>query len=139
MTRLNSSGNRLRVLLLVVLVVGVGLLVLFRFDPARNGFYPFCLLYRTTGLLCPGCGGLRALHQLLHGNFGEAFRLNPLAFVVLPLLVVFAVRMWLIAGGKTLRPLPLKPTWVWIGLAALILFGIARNLPFLHLGGLGPG
>ena len=40
--------------------------VLFFFNPAQSGFYPFCVFHRTTGLLCPGCGSLRALHQLLH-------------------------------------------------------------------------
>ncbi len=44
----------------------------------------------TTGLFmdcnCPGCGMTRALWQILHGNFNEAFSLNhlsPLVFVLI--------------------------------------------------------
>ena len=29
-------------------------------------------------MLCPGCGSQRGIHQLLHGNFIEVFRLNAL-------------------------------------------------------------
>jgi len=63
-------------------VVGAGML--FFFDPAQHGFYPRCLFHSATGLHCPGCGVLRGLHRLLHGHPLEAFRMNPLAFTLLP-------------------------------------------------------
>src|SRR5207302_5482362 len=56
----------------------VGGVILYVFDPVRFGFYPACTLYRTTGLFCPGCGSLRAMHQLLHGHLIEALRFNAL-------------------------------------------------------------
>ena len=59
---------------LVALAAGV----LFCFDPNRYPFYPLCFFHRATGLLCPGCGSLRALHQLLHGNLATAFHFNAL-------------------------------------------------------------
>src|SRR5512135_2794851 len=66
--------------------------VLFCFDPAQFAFYPFCWFHRTTGLLCPGCGALRGLHQLLHGHIAAAFRLNPLLVLGLPIAALFAGR-----------------------------------------------
>src|SRR2546421_11472933 len=51
----------------------VGAAVLFWFEPTQHAFYPICAFHRTTGLLCPGCGSLRALHQLLHGQVAAAF------------------------------------------------------------------
>src|SRR6266478_6212704 len=59
--------------------------VLYFFNPAQFGFYPICFFYKTTGLLCPGCGTLRALHQLLHGHFEAAFRFNPLMVSSVPI------------------------------------------------------
>src|SRR5882762_3500779 len=69
-----------------VLAVGVcfGVFLLFTFNPVQFGFYPVCQFYKTTGLLCPGCGSLRALHNLLHGHLAEAFRFNQLLFLSLP-------------------------------------------------------
>jgi hypothetical protein len=37
------------------------------------------------GAPCPGCGSLRAAHQLLHGHFQEAWALNPTLMIVGPL------------------------------------------------------
>ena len=60
----------------VVLVAGIALL--YRLDPAQHAFYPRCLFFLLTGLVCPGCGATRAIHELLHGNLSGAFSLNPL-------------------------------------------------------------
>ena len=62
-----------------------GILLLFFFDPATAGFYPPCLFKTLLGVPCPGCGSLRAAHQLLHGNFQEAWALNPTLTIVGPL------------------------------------------------------
>ena len=58
---------------------------LFFLDPATHGFYPPCLFKTIFGLPCPGCGSLRAMHQLLHGNLGAAWALNPMLMIVGPL------------------------------------------------------
>lgn len=112
--------------------------ILYQFNPAQFGFYPTCGLYRTTGLLCPGCGSLRAMHQLLHGHLFEALRFNALLICSLPLVSATGV-LWLIRKSQR-RPfaLPLKPVWLWTGGAIVIVFSIARNLPFVQALGLTP-
>lgn len=102
--------------------------MLYWFDPARSGFYPVCVFYRTTGWQCPGCGGLRAMHQLLHGHWAAAFRLNPLVVLGLPVTAVLCFR-WLLARMRH-RPVrwEVRPGWFWAGLALLLLFGLGRNL-----------
>jgi|SRR6516164_1627079 hypothetical protein len=112
------------------ILIGLGLIggaVLFWFDPARNDFYPTCLFHKTTGLLCPGCGSLRAVHQLLHGNLSSAFHFNALLVISLPLLLWFSARF----AFKTSRhePFSCSLKWVWVLITAGILFGILRNLP----------
>ncbi len=102
--------------------------VLFVFDPATHGFYPFCLFHRLTGLECPGCGGLRAVHQLTHGHLAAAWRLNALVVLALPVVAV--------AGGRWLRrravgrpdPPGVRPVWFWLLLVILLAFGVLRNL-----------
>jgi len=114
---------------LASLTVLIGAAILFRFDPAAHGFYPFCVFYRTTGLLCPGCGSLRAFHHLLHGELLDAVRYNPLLVASCPLLIWLVARLVGIALGKEVKPILVKPKWLWAGLAVLVGFGILRNLP----------
>jgi hypothetical protein len=111
-------------------ILAGGAAILFVFNPADHGFYPFCIFYRSTGLLCPGCGSLRSLHQLVHGNLAEAFRYNPLLILSLPLVAYIGVRMVISAFGRKLEPIPIKPAWFLVGLGILVCFGILRNLPF---------
>ncbi len=73
------------------LLLLAGGIVLFFFDPATTGFYPPCLFKTIFGHACPGCGSLRAMHQLLHGNVAAAWALNPMVMIVGPLAVAAAL------------------------------------------------
>ena len=66
--------------------------VLLRFcNPARYTFYPRCPFRVLTGLECPGCGTLRAIHSALNGRFGAAIALNPILAIAVPFVVVLLV------------------------------------------------
>ena len=116
------------------MILGAALLggtVLFVVDPVRHAIYPACLLYATTGLKCPGCGGLRATHQLLHGHLAAAWALNPLALLLTPLYAWVLVNAGLVLLGRPGLPKAnLRPAIIWLGVAALGLFGLLRNLPW---------
>ena len=111
------------------LLAAAAALVLFCFDPQQYHFYPVCFFHRTTGLLCPGCGGLRAFHQLLHGHLATAFRFNPVLIVSLPILAWAGARY----AGRMARHEPaslrVQPLWLWLALAAVLLVSVLRNLP----------
>ena len=107
--------------------------VLFAFAPDRHWFYPRCGLYSLTGLQCPGCGSLRAIHQLLRGNLSLAFQLNPLFIVLTPVLaLVFVWRCARAKFGYSVPNLFEKSFWLWLLVLISLVFGIARNLPALH-------
>ena len=114
---------------LLLCVALVAAAVLYRFDPAQSGFYPRCQFHSMTGLQCPGCGGLRAAHALLHGLVAEAWRFNALLVAGLPAALAFAGWRWWERrrAPASHRRLPL--VWVWIFVATVIAFGIVRNLP----------
>lgn len=61
--------------------------VLYFFDPAGTQAYPRCLIRHFTGRECAGCGATRAMHALLHGRVGEAWRLNALWTAGAPVLL----------------------------------------------------
>jgi hypothetical protein len=103
--------------------------VLYTFPPEQTRFYPKCVLYTVTGWQCPGCGGLRAAHHLLHGHLALAFHYNPLLVGLTPLLLALT-GMFLFARWKR-QPLrhPFRhPGWIWALVAALVAFGIFRNV-----------
>lgn len=103
--------------------------VLFWFDPTQYHFYPVCVFHGVTGLQCPGCGSLRALHALLHGNVASAFHFNALLIISFPFAAWYAV--WY--GWRRLKHQParlrLRPLWIWAFLIVTLAFGILRNLP----------
>jgi hypothetical protein len=104
-------------------------MVLFLFDPSRYSFYPTCAFHKATGLLCPGCGSLRAAHHLLHGELVTAFRFNPLLVTLLPLVTGFAavycVRKM---EGKTVG-FGVTSKWLWAVLGIAVVFTVWRNIP----------
>ena len=114
-------------LLLALVVFGL----LFWVNPEQHGIFPVCPLHRFTGLNCPGCGGLRAMHHLLHGRWLTAFHCNPLLVTALP--VMLAVVVSALIQKRSLLPEFQKlarPTLLVIGLAVVIAFGVLRNLPY---------
>jgi hypothetical protein len=112
-------------------VAGLGAMaILFTFNPLTTSFYPRCLLHAYTGLDCPGCGSLRALHEASHGNIIEALRLNPLLFLFAPMIGYIAGRPLL--EEYLQRPLPelkIRPWAGWLLVGLVIAFTILRNLP----------
>jgi hypothetical protein len=106
--------------------------MLYLFDPATAGFYPVCGLHQLTGLQCPGCGGLRAAHQLAHGHLAAAWRLNPLAVALIPVALWLGVREAEQAlTGRRRSGLAVRPVFGWLLAGAVVLFGLLRNVPFL--------
>jgi len=105
-------------------------------DPNRSGHYPTCPFLALTGLYCPGCGSLRAIHAMAHGDLGTATARNPFTVLASAWLVVVWAR-WL-RRRLTGRPRPSPaPAWmIWTLLGAVVAFWVLRNLP--GFGFLGP-
>lgn len=105
-------------------------LILFLFDPSSETVYLPCWFYEVTGWYCPGCGGLRGTHDILHGDFLQALKSNLLLVVSLPLISYFAVsRILFIARGKGLPEIQAPPLLVWLAVLIVIGFTVLRNIP----------
>ncbi len=118
----------------LIAATAAGTALLFFFDPARCPIYPVCPWHTLFGWSCPGCGTLRAVHQLTHGNLAAAWRLNPLAVALAPVAFWLGLRelAWQVSGKKW-PGLVTRPIFGWALAAILVLFGIARNLPGFHI------
>lgn len=128
--KLATSAKKNPALLAVgaLAIIAVGAM-LFWFNPAQYRLYPFCFFHALTGLHCPGCGGTRALHQVLHGHVATALHLNALLVILLPLFAWLGVRFAVKKINPTLAARPVSPRWFWFSLALAVVFTVLRNLP----------
>jgi Protein of unknown function (DUF2752) len=98
-------------------------------SPLAPGHYPTCPFLMVTGWYCPGCGSLRALHELVHREIWSAIGYNLFAVVMVPLLAYWWLR-WVRRRSLATGPAPLAAAWLgWLLLASLVVFWIVRNLP----------
>jgi hypothetical protein len=108
-------------------VGGIG--VVAAVDPNQPGHYPTCPFLALTGLYCPGCGALRAVHDLAHGDLAGALARNPLAVAALAVLLV-AFGFW---TRRAWRGQPRSwdpPQWLLTAsLAVVLVFAVLRNVP----------
>ncbi|MEV0169740.1 DUF2752 domain-containing protein [Streptomyces sp. NPDC050803] len=99
-------------------------------DPNEPGHYPACPLLQYTGVYCPGCGGLRSAHAVVHGDFAAAFQDNAAAVLGY---VGFAV-LWTVWVIRAVRGRPVRldpgPVHLWTLGTLLLVFTVVRNLPF---------
>ena len=123
----------------LVAVLPACLVTLFAFDPTKSGLFPPCPFNLVTGMHCPGCGTLRALHQLLHGSLLEALSLNPLIVVFIPILGYVLLSRGVKAGTGHQLPVIDIPAWgVWTLFGVIVLYWILRNVPLYPLSMLAP-
>lgn len=116
-TRLYSTLGTGAVLAGALAWIGLG-------DPHSSRFgFPTCPFHALTGLYCPGCGGLRMTHDLLHGDLGAAVTDNVFLLVGLPVLLV-----WILVRRSAGKPWGTTPALVVIAVAA-VSWTVVRNLP----------
>ena len=121
------------------LILVLGLVILYFFKPGTSPIYPPCPFHLITGLYCPGCGSLRAIHALLHGRILNALDLNPLMVVSIPFLGYGFISLALYKiRGRGLPQLIKHPFWVWAIFVLIIVYTILRNIPFYPFSVLAP-
>lgn len=123
--------------IIFIVAAGAILLLYFFIEPKEDGFFPKCIFHQLTDLYCPGCGGQRSVHALLHGRFLTAINYNLLFVLLLPLLFYF---MFIFVSGKKYE----KSSFIYkasfsLSIAIFVVsFWVLRNIPFLPFSWLAP-
>ena len=133
---LGSVSRRRRItapVLVAGAVLGASVLLHLR-DPHQSGSYLYCPWLVLTGTYCPGCGGLRAVNDLTHGDVVAAASSNLLFVGAIPLMLVLWSR-WLVDRWRGVRRVvTYRHGVLWasaLGAVALA-FWVVRNLPGLE-------
>ena len=101
-------------------------------DPTTpNGPLPTCPTKALLGIDCPGCGSMRMLYSLMHGDLFGAARYNALGLAAV-VLVVWAYLAWTY-GRVTGRRITSWQHGRWSAMVTLTLvlaWFVLRNIPF---------
>jgi hypothetical protein len=113
-----------------LLVVALAVAAVVAVDPDRRDI-PLCPFREMTGLLCPLCGGLRAINHLAHGHIAAALHSNVFVGLGLPL----GLALWL-SGARLIDRRPaaqpgsrVRTVAPCVAAVVLIAFTVVRNLP----------
>lgn len=115
----------------VVAGAGLGCGVILWGDPTTpGGPLPVCPTKLLLGIDCPGCGSMRMIYSVLHGDLAAAVHYNAVALVALPLLAWVWVT-WT-RGRLRGRPAYSWQHWRWVPQVVLVVFAVwfvIRNIP----------
>ena len=124
-----------------LLFITVVLVCLYFKNPSEgNPLFPPCPFHYITGFYCPGCGSLRATHQLLHGNIMAAIRYNILMVILLPFVIyLYISQMNITINGRRLCQRVLFSKKFYFSLIFIIFaYWILRNIPYYPFNLLAP-
>lgn len=112
---------------------------LYHVNPHTRQVFVPCPFHALTGLYCPACGGLRMVHDLLHGDVVTALHDNAVAIPAVAIAALawlnWAVGCW---RGKPPVPVDRKPWFSPAILVAMAIWTVVRNLPFAPFAALRP-
>ena len=113
----------------IVLLIGLGYYAFIKIA----GFGIPCLFYVITKLHCAGCGISRMFVALASLDFKAAFGYNCVALILLPFILFFVTRHYVIyiLKGKQENN-KLEIVLLIIVLIIEILFTILRNIPYFY-------
>lgn len=115
---------------IITAIIVAGSIILYSSNPATTNVFPSSPFRELTGLFCPGCGTLRGLHQLLHGNLEAAFGFNPFMVLCLPFMFYsyISYTMEVILGRQLYKPF-IHPKLISCLLYSIIAYWFLRNIP----------
>lgn len=91
---MNSTRRQIDRLAFVACLCGWGWFLLNLGGQTNKLPFPVCPIKLLFGVPCPACGSTHSVIQVFEGHFSEAFRYNPLGFVLAAGLVI--VPIWVV-------------------------------------------
>lgn len=131
-------GARLGAPVMVAATASAACVGIWLADPTTpNGPLPTCPTKALLGVDCPGCGSLRMLYSVLHGNLLAAARFNALGLVAVVLLI-WAYLAWTYGRvvGRRIKSWQHTRWAATVTLALWVVWFVVRNIPVTPFTGL---
>ncbi|WP_349855751.1 DUF2752 domain-containing protein [Bacteroides cellulosilyticus] len=114
----------------IIIAIFLALAIVYSlFNPEEYQIFPQCPFRQLTGLLCPGCGSQRAIHQLLNGHLFSAIQYNAFLVVTLPWIsAIILFKYFAKNKGEQIIRILLKRSVVNTYLIVLIIWWVYRNV-----------
>ena len=125
---MTSASKRKAAAGAVIAIIALIAVFYFAVNPESSRLMPQCIFHRLTGLDCPGCGSQRMIHSLLHGDFRQAWGYNPFLLCMIPVILWYAWLDFFPAKTPRLFRFFHSPAIIAALGAAIILWGIFRNI-----------
>ena len=119
-----SKKQEIRSLSIVILIILFAYLLYYFFT--GNGIP--CIFKKITGLYCPGCGITRMFLSLIKFDIYQAFRYNPLVFILIILYIIYRL-VDIIVFIRTNNHFKINDRTYWFLLILVFCFAILRNIP----------
>lgn len=122
-------GNKKFRAAVIILVTAVCVFTIYLLNPKEYTYFPPCYLHLITGQLCPGCGGMRSLHQFMHGNLYEALKYNLLLILFVPFGMYYLLSQFSILIFNKSFPDLISSKYVFYPILVIMLvYWVVRNL-----------
>jgi len=124
----SEKKDSLKLFLLLSLSIAVMCFILILFPLDKYNFYPPCPWYYFTKTYCPGCGTMRGISGIIHGDLFSLFRYNFLAAISFPFLLYSYLSIG-IKGfmGFQLPYLMTTKVEIYCLLGIIIIYALLRN------------
>ena len=95
----------------------------------KINLYIPCPIKFITGLYCLGCGITRMILSILKWDLYQAFRYNPLVFILMPFIIFYFLEIFISKIYNKKSICKRIPDYVfYILIVILIVYGILRNI-----------
>ena len=90
-----------------------------------------CPFHKYLNIWCSGCGGIRMIKSIFKLEFYQAFRYNPLLFILFLLFIIYIIINILLLIKKKVLYIP-SIKLIIIIIIVLVLYMIIRNIPYFE-------
>lgn len=115
----------------LLLFATIGIVLVKVYNPEKESFFIPCMLYKLTGIKCPGCGMTRSIHYLVNGNIKQAiwYNLMLIPIIILVIYALYRYIRYLVKNEEVINKV--LENWLKVFLAIILIFGVTRNLTTL--------
>ena len=114
---------------IIISTILIILLFIYVLVGEKLNFYIPCPIKFLTGFYCPGCGITRMILSILKGDLYQAFRYNPLVFILMPFIIFYFLEINISKIYNKSSICKKIPDYVfYIIIVILVVYGILRNI-----------